>query len=41
MLGQKKEEWALAITGYVVISPIFVDSAFVILYPVAKVSQKW
>lgn len=35
-LGRKKEEWALAITGYVVSIPIFVDSAFVVLYPVAK-----
>ncbi|HHF6528442.1 TPA: GntP family permease [Haemophilus influenzae] len=40
MLGQKKEEWALAITGYVVSIPIFVDSAFVILYPVAKALAK-
>lgn len=35
-LGKKKEEWALAITGYVVSIPIFVDSAFLVLYPVAK-----
>ncbi|AHG72257.1 permease [Mannheimia sp. USDA-ARS-USMARC-1261] len=40
MLGKKKEEWALAITGYVVSIPIFVDSAFVILYPVAKALAK-
>lgn len=39
-LGQKKEEWALAITGYVVSIPIFVDSAFVVLYPVAKALAK-
>ncbi|MGX2967061.1 GntT/GntP/DsdX family permease [Ursidibacter sp. B-7004-1] len=39
-LGKKKEEWALAITGYVVSIPIFVDSAFVILYPVAKALAK-
>ena len=32
---------ALAITGYIVSIPIFVDSAFVILYPVAKALQKW
>ncbi|MGY4675259.1 GntT/GntP/DsdX family permease [Ursidibacter arcticus] len=38
--GKKKEEWALAITGYVVSIPIFVDSAFVILYPVAKALAK-
>ncbi len=35
-LGKRREEWALALTGYVVSMPIFVDSAFVILYPVAK-----
>lgn len=35
-LGRRKEEWAMAITGYLVSIPIFVDSAFVILYPVAK-----
>lgn len=40
ILGKKKEEWALAITGYVVSIPIFVDSAFVILYPVAKALAK-
>ena len=31
---------ALAITGYIVSIPIFVDSAFVILYPVAKALAK-
>jgi gluconate:H+ symporter, GntP family len=35
-LGPKREEWALAFTGYLVSIPIFADSAFVILYPVAK-----
>lgn len=35
-LGRRKEEWAMAVTGYVVSIPIFVDSAFIILYPVAK-----
>ncbi|GAB3168873.1 GntP family permease [Telluribacter humicola] len=35
-LGRRKEEWAMAITGYIVSIPIFVDSAFVILFPVAK-----
>lgn len=39
-LGKKREEWALAITGYIVSIPIFVDSAFVILYPVAKALAK-
>jgi gluconate:H+ symporter, GntP family len=35
-LGQRKEEWAMAVTGYIVSIPIFVDSAFIILYPVTK-----
>jgi gluconate transporter len=35
-LGHRREEWALALTGYLVSIPIFVDSAFVILYPIAK-----
>ena len=39
-LGKRKEEWALAITGYFVSIPIFADSAFVLLYPVAKALAK-
>lgn len=39
-LGGRREEWALAITGYVVSIPIFVDSAFVILFPIAKAFSK-
>ncbi|OTA18954.1 gluconate permease [Xenorhabdus beddingii] len=39
-LGQKREEWALAITGYIVSIPIFVNSAFVILYPLVKALAK-
>ena len=35
-LGKKKEEMALAITGYIVSIPVFVDSALIILYPVAQ-----
>lgn len=35
-LGKKKEEVALAITGYIVSIPVFVDSALIILYPIAK-----
>jgi GntP family gluconate:H+ symporter len=35
-LGRGKEEWALAATGYVVSIPIFCDSGFVILSPLAK-----
>ena len=36
LLGKKREEWALAWTGYIVSIPIFADSAFVILYPIGK-----
>jgi len=35
-VGRKKEEWAMAIAGYIVSIPIFVDSAFVILNPLVK-----
>jgi gluconate transporter len=35
-LGVGKETWALAFTGYFVSIPIFVDSAFVILFPIIK-----
>lgn len=35
-VGKKKEEWALAIAGFIVSIPIFVDSAFVILSPLVK-----
>ncbi|EKO3585690.1 GntP family permease [Vibrio metschnikovii] len=35
-LGKRKEELALAITGYIVSIPVFVDSALIILYPIAK-----
>lgn len=35
-LGRGREEWALAATGYVVSIPIFCDSGFVILAPLAK-----
>ncbi|WP_371635467.1 GntP family permease [Xenorhabdus sp. KK7.4] len=40
VLGKKREEWALAITGYIVSIPIFVNSAFVILYPLANALAK-
>lgn len=36
MLGSRREHWAMALTGYFVSIPIFVDSAFVILFPVVK-----
>lgn len=35
-LGSKREEWAMAITGYIVSVPIFCDSAFVILNPLVR-----
>ena len=35
-LGSNREEWALAVTGYVVSIAIFCDSAFVILEPLAR-----
>lgn len=35
-LGVGKETWAMALTGYFVSIPIFVDSAFVILFPMVK-----
>lgn len=35
-VGKKKEEWAIAIAGYIISIPIFVDSAFVILHPLVK-----
>lgn len=39
-LGHRREEWALALTGCIVSIPIFADSAFVILYPIAKALSK-
>lgn len=36
LLGKKREEWALAITGFIVSIPVFCDSGFVILSPLAK-----
>ena len=39
-LGNRREEWALALTGYIVSIPIFADSAFVILYPISKALSK-
>lgn len=35
-VGKKKEEWAIALSGYIVSIPIFVDSAFVILHPLVR-----
>lgn len=36
LFGKGKEEWALSITGFLVSIPIFCDSGFVILSPLAK-----
>ncbi len=35
-LGEKREEWAMMATGYIVSIPIFCDSAFVILSPLVR-----
>ncbi|WP_223376162.1 GntP family permease [Schnuerera sp. xch1] len=36
ILGKDKEEIALSVTGYLVSIPIFCDSGFIILFPLAK-----
>ena len=36
LLGRGKERWAMALTGYFVSIPIFVDAAFVILFPIVR-----
>lgn len=36
LFGKGREDWAMASTGYVVSIPIFCDSGFVILSPIAK-----
>lgn len=41
LFGKGREELALMLTGFIVSIPIFCDSAFVILFPIAKaISQK-
>jgi len=40
LFGKGKEEWALSITGFLVSIPIFCDSGFVILSPLAKALSK-
>ncbi len=40
MFGQKREEEALAITGFLVSIPIFCDSGFIVLAPIAKAISK-
>ncbi|WP_070000124.1 GntP family permease [Cellulosilyticum sp. I15G10I2] len=39
-LGKKREELALALTGFIVSIPIFCDSGFVVLSPLAKAISK-
>lgn len=39
-VGRNKEEWALAITGWIVSIPVFADSAIIILAPLAKAISK-
>ena len=36
LIGQKNEEWALAITGWFISIPVFADSAIVIFAPLCK-----
>lgn len=36
LIGKAKEEWALALTGYVVAIPVFADSGLIILTSLAK-----
>jgi len=39
-VGKKKEEWALAITGWVISIPVFADSAVVIFAPLCKAMSR-
>lgn len=39
-VGKKKEEWALAITGWFISIPVFADSAIVIFAPLCKAISK-
>lgn len=39
-IGKRKEEWALAITGWLVSIPVFADSALVIFAPLCKAISK-
>ena len=39
-VGKKKEEWALAITGWFISIPVFADSAIVIFAPLCKAITK-
>ena len=39
-IGKKKEEWALAITGWFIAIPVFADSAIVIFAPLCKAMSR-
>lgn len=39
-IGKRKEEWALAITGWVISIPVFADSAIVIFAPLCKAMSR-
>lgn len=40
LIGQKNEEWALAITGWFISIPVFADSAIVIFAPLCKAMSR-
>ena len=40
LFGKKREHWAMAVTGFIASIPIFCDSAFVVLQPIAKAISK-
>lgn len=40
LFGKKREHWAMALTGFIVSIPIFCDSGFVIVSPLAKAISK-
>ncbi|MGM9521358.1 MAG: GntP family permease [Oscillospiraceae bacterium] len=40
LFGKKREHWAMALTGFIVSIPIFCDSGFVVVSPIAKAISK-
>lgn len=40
LFGKKREHWAMAFTGFLVSIPIFCDSGFVVVSPIAKAISK-
>lgn len=40
LFGKKREHWAMAFTGFIVSIPIFCDSGFVVVSPIAKAISK-